>query len=141
MKINPKYQVNPLESIFESFFSPLGRVNDLQELNEFEAIKYFQNPALKVSEEESLMRLDILLPGWSRNELELGYSEGLLTLIGKPQKISEQIKSVPVCNLEINLKVPEGWNVSKANAKLTDGILTIKIPQKVRAKSKAIRIS
>ena len=139
MNINHKYQLNPLDSILESLFSPLIRKEAFAS-NGNSVHNYSQNPIVKVSEDESFLRLDILVPGWSRNELELEYLDGLLWLKGKPQKDASQKNPSYEEKLDIKLEVPKEWNLTKSSAKLTNGILTVKVPQKVIAKRKILRI-
>lgn len=87
------------------------------------------------------MRVDVLVPGWSKNELELGYKDGFLFLRSNSNGEKVEQKKILASELDIRMEIPSGWDVPQASAKLADGILTIRIPRKAIEKPKSLKIT
>ncbi|MEK9772263.1 MAG: Hsp20 family protein [Opitutae bacterium] len=141
MKINHQYQVNPEGSIFDSFLTPLFRKESNLSFLNSSVYHNAHNPVVKVSGEDSNMRVDVLVPGWSKNELELGYKDGFLFLSSNSNGEKVEQKKILASELDIRMEIPSGWDVPQASAKLADGILTIRIPRKAIEKPKSLKIT
>ncbi len=142
MNIKHQYKLNHYNSLFESFFPTMMRNEiKLNELTSPIVLKYFEEPQIQFFEEDTFLSINVMVPGWTKNELKLDASENFLTLIGVPLKRSNAEKHELVRNLDLKIKIPHQWNLTKVSAKLEDGILKLKIPRKVTPKKKTIKIN
>lgn len=135
---NPRYNVNRnlVDELYNSFLK-----NDVHE-------NYVQNcskqPATNVFETEANFKIEVLLPGFTKEDLQMNYHKNLLTIkVNKEQKednAQEDYKyshrEFGTFNFEKQFKVPESVNVEAIDAKFENGILKILLPKKEEALEK-----
>ena len=131
MNIKYNYQLHPLESLFESFFAPVVRKEFKQSCSQPSSfLSSSQNNDINISIEQNLLKLEVLVPGLSKRDLELSYSEGAISLTSKiPPKVPVDI-SKKERDIDMKIELPKEWNLSSATANVKDGILVIHIPRK-----------
>ena len=135
----PVYSVNKnlVDELFGNFFR-----NDYHE-------DYLQNcgyqPATNVFEVENEFRVDLLLPGFHKEDVQLNVQKNILTVKALNQDSSEKNqdqfkysrKEFGTFNFEKQFKLPNTVDVEKISAKYENGILHIVIPKKEEALEKS----
>ena len=136
---NPQYNVNRnlVDELYNSFLK-----NDVHE-------NYAQNclkqPATNVFETETNFKIEVLLPGFSKEDLQMNYHKNLLTVkVSKEEKTeNEQVeykyshREFGTFNFEKQFKVPNSVNVESIDAKFENRILNIVLPKKKETLEKA----
>ena len=134
----PRYSVNRnlVNEMMNSF-----RTGDYHE-------NYLQNcrkPAINIFESENDFRIEMMLPGFVKEDLKINFHEEMLTIkvdnkSAEGQK-DESYKYVrrefDVYNFEKQFKVPESVKTESIDAKFENGILNILLPKKEIAPEKA----
>lgn len=136
---NPHYRVN--RSLVDELFSNLLK-NDAHE-------DYVHNcskqPATNVFETEKDFKVEVLLPGFNKDDLKMNYHQNLLTVKvekeDKGEKSQEDYKyerrEFGTFSFEKQFKIPNSVNIDLVEAKFENGILTIHLPKKEEALEKA----
>ena len=135
---NPRYDVNRVlvDDLFNSFFK-----NDYHE-------DYLKScgskPATNVFETEKEFKIEVLLPGYQKEDLQINLHNNLLTIkVEKEQKENrtEEYKyahrEFDIENFEKQYRVPKSVDGEKINAKFDNGVLHIELPKKEEALEKA----
>ena len=103
-------------------------------------------PAMDVVEEENRYLVRAELPGLTRDDIEITYQDGILTLKGE-KKVSEEKKNGRYFLRERfegkfgrNLQLPEKVDVDKIEASFSNGILELVLPFTPEAQPRKIEI-
>lgn len=103
-------------------------------------------PAVNVKEDDNAFYLDLVVPGFSKEQLSLHVEQRVLTLTGKTESTTQ-----PAENLKINRKefevsaferkftLPESINVDGIAAGYTNGILQVYLPKLETLRNKPTR--
>jgi HSP20 family protein len=135
---NPRYVVNRnlVDELFSNFLK-----NDYHE-NYLD--KCGNQPATNVFETEKDYRIELLLPGFPKDDVQINYHKNLLTIKvdkaeteNKNEELKYARREFGSFNFEKNFKVPESVDADKINAKFENGILYISLPKKEEALEKA----
>lgn len=136
---NPQYSVNKnlVNELYKSFLK-----NDYHENHVANCSK---QPASNVFETEKDFKLEILLPGFSKEDLQMNYHKNLLTVKVNKEEKEENTKEeykyshreFGTFNFEKQYKVPNSVNIEAIDAKFENGILNIVLPKKEEALEKA----
>jgi HSP20 family protein len=131
---NPRfnYPVNMMDEVFNSFFN-----NDY-------APKCDAMPATNVFEKEDGFKLEVLLPGFNKEDLQLSVNNSVLTIkVEKEEKKEEPKKEFKyfrrefeTMNFEKQYRLPKSVDAEKIIAKFENGILNIEIPKKEKEEEK-----
>ena len=85
-------------------------------------------------------KLDILMPGLTKKDIELTFKESVLT-IKCVKKVSEKDQQFYGTKTEqVFRNFPKGIDADGISAEMTEGILAIVLPKKVSSKAKSIDI-
>ena len=85
-------------------------------------------------------KLDILMPGLTKKDIDLTFKESVLT-IKCVKKVSEKDQQFYGTKTEqVFRDFPKGINADKISAEMTDGILAIVLPKNVSEKAQSIDI-
>ncbi len=135
---NPRYNANSVlvDELFNNFFK-----NDYHE-------DYAKNcsakPATNVFETEDNFKIEILLPGFKKEDVKLNYQNNLLTIKVEnevKEENSEEFKyahrEFGSFNFEKQYRIPKSINDKKISASFEDGILSITLLKKEKALEKA----
>uniref|UniRef100_UPI00321637E0 Hsp20/alpha crystallin family protein n=1 Tax=uncultured Draconibacterium sp. TaxID=1573823 RepID=UPI00321637E0 len=134
---NPGFGTNRVlvDELFNNFFR-----NDYHE----DYVKNCgSNPATNVFETEKEFKLEVLLPGFAKEDVELNVHKGLLTIKVDKEKEekSEEYKyahrEFGAYNFEKQYKLPKSVDAEKIEARFENGILNIVLPKKEEALEKA----
>ncbi|MBT3382999.1 MAG: Hsp20/alpha crystallin family protein [Prolixibacteraceae bacterium] len=135
---NPRYQTNRVlvDELFNNFFR-----NDYHESY---VNKSRSKPATNVFETEDDFKIEILLPGFKKEDVALNYQKNLLTIKVEnkvKEENSEEFKYVHrefgAFNFEKQYRIPKSVNDEKISAQFENGVLNIVLPKKEEALEKA----
>ncbi len=136
----PGYSVNNnlVDELFNNFLK-----NDYHE-------NYLQNcgnqPATNVFETDKDFRIELLLPGFPKEEVKMSYHKNLLTIKvdqkeekgeGKKEEFKYAHREFGAFEFEKHFKVPNSVDAENIQAKFEDGILRVILPKKEEALEKA----
>ncbi len=134
---NPRYNANRVlvDELFNNFFK-----NDYHE-------DYAKNgetkPATNVFETEKEFKIEVLLPGFTKEDLQLNVHNYLLTIkVEKEKEEKEEVfkyvhREFGAANFEKQYRLSKSVDVEKIAAKFENGILNISLPKKEEALEKA----
>jgi HSP20 family protein len=109
---------------------------------------YLQNcrkPAINIFESENDFKIEMMLPGFTREDLKINFHNEMLTIKVDNKETegrnNEEYKFVrrefEVYNFEKQFKVPQSVKAEAIDAKFENGILNIVLPKKEEALEKA----
>jgi HSP20 family protein len=136
---NPRYSVN--RNLVNEMFNNL-MTNDYHE-------NYLQNakkqPATNVFETETDFRIELLLPGFSKEDVQINYHKNLLTVkVDKPENESNNTEGFKYAHREFGLfnfekqfQVPNTVKAESIDAKFENGVLNLVLPKKEEALEKS----
>ena len=135
---NPRYATNKVlvDELFNNFFR-----NDYHE-------DYVKNdgktPATNVFETDKEFKLEVLLPGFTKEDLQLNVHNSVLTIKVEKEKKEENAEAYKYAhrefdayNFEKQYKLPKTVDNEKIEAKFENGILNVQLPKKEEAVEKA----
>jgi len=102
-------------------------------------------PVANLRETEDNFLVSTEMPGLNREDIDLQYSDGILTIRGKRESVSESedvkfhLKERSSCEFRRNLAVP-GVDGNAIQASYDNGILNILLPKQETSKPKRITI-
>jgi HSP20 family protein len=139
---NPYRTVNQnlVDQLFNNF---LRNDHDENYLNECNC-----KPATNVFEKDKEFKLELLLPGFKKEDVQLNFHENVLTVkVELPENKEEENKKEEefkyerrefgVYNFEHKFKVPKTVDADKIEAHFENGILELTLPKKEEALEKA----
>ena len=95
---------------------------------------------IKLVEEEDSYEIFLSLPGFSKKEVSIKLDDDLLLISGeKAGGVVNPVVNEPHCSH--SLKLPDGVEIDKAKATLSNGVLAITFPKCEKAKPREIKIS
>ena len=95
---------------------------------------------IKLVDEEDRYEIFLSLPGFSKKEVSIKLEDDLLLISGeKEDGIVNPVVNEPNCSYSLSL--PDGVEIDKAKATLSNGVLTIMFPKCAKAKPREIKIS
>lgn len=137
LKIGDKAMMNLVRLQRDPLFSNL--VNQMW--NDFDYQKK-DKPATNVIENEKEFKLQILIPGWAKDEVKVSVDGNLLTLSGEKEESKDEYlrKEFKVSSFERSFTLPKDIDSQKITAEHKDGILEILIPKNLEEKEKMKRL-
>mgnify|MGYP003574170793 CR=1 FL=1 len=134
---NPRYNANRVlvDELFNNFFR-----NDY---HEDYAKSCGSKPATNVFETDKEFKIEVLLPGFAKEDLQLNVHHNLLTIKVEKEKgeKSEEYKyahrEFGAENIDKQYRLPKSVDVDKISAKFENGVLNVELPKKEEALEKA----
>ena len=135
---NGRYNTNRVlvDELFNNFFR-----NDYHENYENNSSK---QPATNVFETETEFKIEVLLPGFNKEDVVLNYEKNLLTIKVENEENednSEEYKyahrEFGAFNFEKQFRIPKSVNDEKISAKFDNGVLNIVLVKKEETLEKA----
>ena len=114
-------QPNFFDELFDDFFSPV-------------TTKYQKNSNVEKTEKEFILKIS--LPGFKKEEIQISTENNILRITAKRNKKINWLKE----EYEQSYTLENNIEIEKITAKLEDGILTITLPFKEKAKPNTIII-
>lgn len=140
-------EVNRMRNRLRRFFEePFGLDLDLPFWEEKKMERLAWMPAVEASETPTEYIITAELPGISPENVEVGMTEGLLTLKGKKEeerKVEDKKRTYHLWereygSFERTFRFPADVNAEKVTAEFANGVLTVKVP-KVEVVPPAVR--
>ena len=133
---NPRYNVN--RTLVDELFNNFLR-NDYHEnyVN-----KCGVSPATNIFETEKEFKIEVLLPGFVKEDLQLNVHKNVLTVkVEKEEKENDEgykyaHREFGAKNFEKKYRLPKSVDAEKISAKFENGILNIELPKKEEALEK-----
>ena len=103
-------------------------------------------PAMDVAEEDSRYVIHADLPGLTKDDIEITYQDGTLTLKGEKKETKENKTGRVYCRERFegkfgrNIQLPEKVDVDRIEASFKDGVLELILPFTPEAQPKKIEI-
>jgi HSP20 family protein len=103
-------------------------------------------PALDITEENNRFVIHADLPGMTKDDIDITYKDGILTLKGEKQENRESKSGRLYCKERFegkfgrNIQLPEKVDVNKIEASFKDGVLELVLPFTPEAQPKRIEI-
>ncbi len=98
--------------------------------------------AANVRDEDEAFVLTALVPGLKAEDLTINILEDVVTVEGEFKQDENEylLCELPSGNFRRSLRLPAAVNADKAEAKITDGVLTLRLPKAESARPKKIKI-
>ncbi len=106
-------------------------------------------PACNVWEDDDHYGVELVLPGWTSDEVMIEAENGFVTVEGKRQEaMSEEgqnaksyhVREFDMGNFSRSFRLPTNLEWDQAKASFTNGLLTIAFPKRAEAKPRRISI-
>ena len=134
---NPRYAANKVlvDELFNNLFK-----NDYHE----DYVKNCESsPAANIFETDKEFRIELLLPGFKKEDVQMIHKENLLTV--KVDNVKEDNneeykyahREFGAYNFEKQYRLPKSVDAEKISAKFENGILNVVLPKKEEAQPKA----
>ncbi|MCY1722278.1 Hsp20/alpha crystallin family protein [Prolixibacteraceae bacterium Z1-6] len=129
---NPAYNANNVlvNELFNNFFR-----NDYSE----QYVKNCAKPATNVFETEKDFKIEVLLPGFVKEDVNLNVHNNILTIKVDKEKEEKEVeykythREFGAYNFEKQYKLPKSVDTEKIEAKFDSGILVLHLPKKEEA--------
>lgn len=134
---NPRYNANRVlvDELFNNFFK-----NDYHE----DHVKSCgSKAATNIFETENEFNLEVLLPGFAKENLNLNVQNKLLTIKvekekeEKPEAFKYAHREFEAVSFEKQYRLPKSVDIDKISAKFENGVLLLELPKKEEALEKA----
>lgn len=113
-------------SLFDDFW-PALRYDDF-------IVKKSNSPLVNVSESEQKFNLEVSLPGYSKDEINIDVENGMITISSEKKEENNSNKwnrkEFYYSSFKRSFSLPDGVDVNSVEASFKDGILNIGIPKK-----------
>jgi HSP20 family protein len=99
--------------------------------------------AANVRDEEDAFVLTALVPGLKADDLTINILEDVVTVEGEFKQDENEylLRELPSGSFRRSLRLPAAVNSEKAEARITDGVLTLRLPKAESARPKKIKIA
>ena len=124
------------------FDSPLFRAEPLWRTWSWGAV-----PAVDIAEKDNAYEISAELPGMDEKNIEVKYSDGMLTIKGEKEEATEEKKKDyhlserRYGSFQRSFSVPDGVDADKIEASFKKGVLTVTLPKSPEAKKKEKKIA
>ena len=116
-------------------------VRHMAALNGGSSREHFLN--VNVRDEEDTFVLSALVPGLKADDLNIQVLEDVVRIEGEYQANEEEylLNELPSGSFQRVLRMPTEIDTDKVEAKITDGVLTLRLPKSESARPKKIKIA
>jgi len=99
--------------------------------------------AADIRDEEDAFVLTAFVPGLKADDLTINILEDVVSIEGEFKQDENEylLRELPGGNFRRSLRLPAAVNSDKAEAKITDGVLTLRLPKAESALPKKIKIA
>ena len=99
--------------------------------------------AVNVRDESDAFVLTALVPGIKADDLDIQVLEDVVRIEGKfaPDENEYLLQELPSGTIRRELRMPSPLDADKVEAKITDGVLTLRLPKAESARPKTIKIA
>ena len=99
--------------------------------------------AADIRDEEDAFVLTALVPGLKADDLTINILEDVVSIEGEYKQDENEylMRELPSGKFHRSLRLPTAVNPDKAEAKITDGVLTLRLPKAESARPKTIKVA
>ncbi len=99
--------------------------------------------AADIRDDEDAFVLTALVPGLKADDLNINILEDVVSIEGEFQQAEGEylLRELPGGSFKRTLRLPAPVDAGKAEAKITDGVLTLRLPKAESARPKKIKIA
>ena len=99
--------------------------------------------AVNVRDEDDAFVLTALVPGLKADDLDIQVLEDVVRIEGKFAQDENEylLQELPSGSIRRELRMPSALEADKVEAKITDGVLTLRLPKAESARPKTIKIA
>jgi HSP20 family protein len=99
--------------------------------------------SVDIREQEEAYVLSALVPGLKAEDLNIQVIEDVVTVEGefKADENEYLMRELPHGSFRRSLRLPVALDAEKAEAKITDGVLTLRLPKAESARPKTIKVA
>jgi HSP20 family protein len=99
--------------------------------------------AADVRDEEEAFVLTALVPGLKADDLQINILEDVVRIEGEFKREDSEylMRELPAGPFQRALRLPAAVNAEKAEAKITDGVLTLRLPKAESALPRKIKVA
>jgi HSP20 family protein len=99
--------------------------------------------SVDIQEEDDAYVLSALVPGLKAEDLNIQVEEDVVSVEGKFNADERQylVRELPHGSFRRSLRLPVELDAAKAEAKITDGVLTLRLPKAESARPKTIKVA
>ncbi|WP_299577686.1 Hsp20/alpha crystallin family protein [uncultured Sunxiuqinia sp.] len=135
----PVYGINPVDALLNDFFNTNGASDRLEK----KELTY--SPSTNVLESDSKIVLELLVPGYSKNEIKIAIENNVLLVKSnleeaKAKEPTDEKDAISYSRVEFRkrefekkFKLSDKLNQDKIHAEVANGILTISLEKKQEA--------
>lgn len=130
-----------IDRVFDSFFPSRRRDEDE------EAAAAVWAPRVDLSETDDLYRIEVDLPGMTRDDLKISYQDNQLAISGERREEREDADSDYVRversfgHFYRSFRLPENVSADDISAEYDNGVLTVDVPKAEESKPQQIEIT
>ncbi len=98
---------------------------------------------VNVRDEEDTFVLSALVPGLNADDLNIQVLENVVRIEGEFEASDEEylLRELPNGSFQRSLRMPSEIEADKVEAKITDGVLTLRLPKAESARPKKIKVA
>ena len=99
--------------------------------------------SVDIREEDDAYVLSALVPGMKAEELNIQVLEDVVSVAGefKADESEYLVRELPHGSFRRSLRLPVALDAEKAQAKITEGVLTLRLPKAESARPKTIKVA
>jgi len=99
--------------------------------------------SVDIREEDDVYVLSALVPGMKAEELNIQVLEDVVSVAGefKADESEYLVRELPHGSFRRSLRLPVALDAEKAQAKITEGVLTLRLPKAESARPKTIKVA
>lgn len=99
--------------------------------------------SVDIREEDDAYVLSALVPGMNAEELNIQVLEDVVSVAGefKADESEYLVRELPHGSFRRSLRLPVALDAEKAQAKITEGVLTLRLPKAESARPKTIKVA
>ena len=140
-----------VDRLFEDFGAGIWRAPSRRSLSDVEPfwrreLTFGTMPAVDVVENDKAYEITAELPGMDEKNVEVQFSDGVLTINGEKQEDKEEKKKDYYMSerrygsFRRSFEVPDGVDVEKIEANFKNGVLSVTLPKSPEAQKKEKKI-
>jgi len=108
-----------------------------------EAVRHWLSPAVDIHEDDNGLVLSADLPGVTRDGLDIGIEEGILTIQARTGAAASEVvfRDAGHTGYQRRFQLPDNLDLDRVEASLKDGVLTLTLPKSEAAKPRKIDVT
>jgi len=117
--------------------------NENQAVKREDAVRHWLSPAVDIHEDDNGLVLSADLPGTTRDGLDIGIEEGILTIQARTDATASEVvfRDAEHTGYQRRFQLPDNLDLERIDASLKDGVLTLRLPKSEAAKPRKIDVT